>query len=94
MNPPKKASKGRQEAALSCRHDQKGEKTKDIGTFVNVRGVSLFSRLVALLLVASRRRGLLASLFLLCGCFSASRCLSAGGGGLLFSSFGRHFGWI
>ena len=71
-----------------------GGEDREISTFVNVRRVSLLSCLVALLLVASRRRGLLASLFLLCRCFSASRCLSAGGGGLLFSSFGRHFGWI
>ena len=71
-----------------------GGEDRKICTFVNVRGVSLLSRLVALLLIASRRRGLLASLFLLCRRFSASRCLSASGGGLLFSGFGRHSGWI
>lgn len=65
----------------------------EIRTFVDVGRVGFLPCLVALLLVASGCRGLLASLLLLSRCFSASRCLSACGG-LLFSSLRRHFGWI
>lgn len=74
-----------------------GEKSRDavrirsrVHTFVDVRGVCLLPRLVALFLVARGRGGFLARFLLLSGCL-ACRGLAAGGG-LLLSSFWRHSG--
>lgn len=59
-------------------------------TFVDIRGVGLLSRLVALLLVAGRRCGFLASLLLLRGGFACWGLATSGG--LFLSGLGRHFG--
>ena len=60
-------------------------------TFVDVGGIGFLPRLVALLLVTSWCGRLLSSFFLF------SRSLTSWGlaasGGLLLSSFGRHFVW-
>ena len=71
--------------------DATPESTTQAGnhTFVDVRRVSLLSRLVALLFVARGRCSLLASLLLLGGGFA---CWGfAASGGLLLSGLGRHF---
>lgn len=81
---------------LSCpARAQEQKKTGGLemdNTFVDVGRVSLFSRLISLLFVAGRCRGLLAS-FLLLDRSLACRGL-ASSGGLLLGSFGRHFWWM
>ena len=60
-------------------------------TFVDVRRVSLLSRLATLLLVTRRGGGGLLASFLLFGSGGFSSRGLAASGGLLLSSFGRHF---
>lgn len=82
------------DSEVDLRGTRCNETSRDAGgtkqTFVDVGGISLLSRLIALFLVSGWGGGFFAGLFLLSRCLSSSGGFATGGG-LLLCGFWRHF---